>query len=179
MSSVRLTLAEMEQASILGCRRQIESLSKGRKDQHGFSGEDGWTVHIEGAGGELAVAKVLGIYPVFGLNTFHAADLARNIQVRTRSRDDYDLLVRPNDADDAIFVLVTGRIPNFEVRGWILGRDAKREDWLADHGGRPPAYFVKAKHLRDISTLEMTRSTAKILEEAPVSEPRTPAAHPF
>ena len=73
--------------------------------------------------------------------------------MRTRSRDDYELLVRNGDADDAIFVLVTGKAPCLTIRGGIMGADAKRLEWFHAHGGRPPAYFVPHRALAPVQTL--------------------------
>jgi hypothetical protein len=64
------------------------------------------------------------------------------------------LIVRPNDDDDARWILVTGQCPVYRVHGWIRGRDAKRHEWLRNHAGRPPAYFVPAYELKAISDLE-------------------------
>jgi hypothetical protein len=50
-------------------------------------------------------------------------------------------------------VLVTGRCPEYRVRGWITGAEAKRAEWLRNYGGRPPAYFVPAEQLRGIEEI--------------------------
>lgn len=149
--SVVLTWHEAAIASHVGWMRQIKSLTDGRKDRHGFTG-DGWSEHCEGACGELAVAKFLGIYWNGSIDTWKDNDLP-GLQVRTRSLDTYGLIVRPNDSDDATWVLITGRCPTYRVRGWINGRDAKRPEWLANHAGRPPAYFVPAEQLNPMNEL--------------------------
>ena len=138
---VVLDHSELELAAAVGLRRQLASLRDQREDRHGFSGP-GWTIHIEGACGELAVAKAMGRYWNGGVDTFKAPDLSGSIQIRTRSNADYDLIVRPNDADEDLFILVTGRAPEFTVHGWIKGRDAKQEQWSRTYGDRPPAFFV-------------------------------------
>lgn len=150
---IELTWFEVAMASHVGWMRQLTSLRAGRQDRHGFDGL-GWAEHIEGACGELAVAKLLGVFWNGSVDTFDAADLPRGLQVRTRSLDTYELLVRPNDHDGARFVLVTGKAPLFWVRGWILARDAKRDEWMQNHGGRPSAYFVPHVALRRIDELD-------------------------
>lgn len=151
---VRLTSGEMMQAALVGVMRHVGNLKRGRQDAHGYAG-DGWAAHIEGACGELALAKALGLY-WSGALEFRADDVGR-LQVRTRSRHDYDLIVHPEDPDDRPFVLVTGKAPDFRVGGWIMGRDAKRQAWWADPAGGRPAFFVRAEHLRPIE--ELARSS--------------------
>lgn len=151
--TVRLTAYELMQAATAGCLRQISALVKNLPDKHGFAGL-GWSEHIEGACGEMAVAKVVNRYVSGSVNTFKVGgDIGGTIQVRTRSRHDYELIVRPDDRSEDVFVLVTGRAPEYEVRGWIRGEQAKRPDWLASHGGRAPAYFVPASALQDVASL--------------------------
>ncbi len=149
---MRVTLSpyELSMAAQVGSRRQIEALTKGLPDKHGFGGEDGWTVHIEGACGEMAVASALGRYWSGSVNTFKSGGDVGTVQVRTRSRHDYDLIVRRDDRDNDIFILVTGLAPRFEVRGWIRGADARRSEWLRTHGNRPAAYFVPQTALMPI-----------------------------
>jgi hypothetical protein len=148
---IQLTWHEAAMASEVGRLRQLVSVKAGRLDQHGFAG-DGWSEHIEGACGEQAVAKALNVYWDGSIDSFKRDDLP-GLQVRTRSRHDWDLIVRPNDPDQAVFVLVTGRCPSYLVQGWIRGCDAKRPDWLKNHGGRPAAYFVPRTALHQLSEL--------------------------
>jgi hypothetical protein len=148
---VDVTLEQFEWAMAVGVgiRRQMASIS--RPDNHGFHG-DGWGVHIEGACGEMAVAKAVNVYWDGSVNSFRRPDLP-GIQVKTRSEDFYDLIVRPCDDDDAAFVLVSGKSPSFTIHGWIRGAEAKQEAFLQTHGGRPPAYFVPKDRLRPIGEL--------------------------
>lgn len=144
MKGCRITLTwhEVFLAGTGGLMRQTAALKRQLPDRHGYDG-DGWSVHIEGRAGEMAVAKHLGVYDLATVNTFrNGADVGRTIQVRTRSRPEYELIVRDNDRDDDLFVLVTGRCPEFVIVGYICGADAKREEWKKPHGGREAAYFV-------------------------------------
>lgn len=143
-------------ASEVGRLRHLAAIKAGRRDQHGFEG-DGWSVHIEGACGECAVAKALGLYWNGSINTFKADDIP-GAQIRTRSRHDWQLYVRPHESNQAAWILVTGRCPNYQIHGWLYGHEAKQEQWLCDHGGRPPAYFVPNSELRLITDLPL-RST--------------------
>jgi hypothetical protein len=71
---VTLTGGELIAASIVGAYRHIAAIVGARKDAHGCDG-DGWEKHIEGACGELAVAKTLRMYWPATVNTFAAPDL--------------------------------------------------------------------------------------------------------
>lgn len=152
--AVTLNWYEAAMASEVGRLRQLSSIKRQSPDAHGFDGV-GWSEHIEGACGELAVAKYLGVYWDGSVDTFTANDLP-GLQVRTRSSHRWELIVRPDDDDATRWVLVTGRCPAYRVRGWIHGREAKRDDWWQTHGGRPGAYFVPHDALHAMSALERT-----------------------
>lgn len=160
--SETITLAwfELATAAQVGLRRHIEALMKGLPDKYGFNQETGWNVHIEGAAGEMAVAKCLNMFWNGSVNTFKRDADVGKLQVRTRSKEDYDLLVRPDDRDGDVFVLVTGKAPTFKVHGWRYGVDAKQPEFMQTHGGRDPAYFVPKSKLRNLTSLrELVKST--------------------
>lgn len=139
--------------ALVGINRQIAALRRGLPDRNGHAGL-GWNLHIEGACGEIAVAKVLDRFWSASINTFKAAsDLNGRLEIRTRSKNEYELIVRADDDEAGIYVLVTGMAPIFDVIGWIRGKEAKREEWWAEHGGRPGAWFVPHKALNNIDTL--------------------------
>lgn len=146
-NAVRLTPHELFMAANVGLRRQVSSLVAGRQDRHGLNPDDGWRVHIEGACGELAVAKFLGKYWDGSVDTFRSLPDLDNVEIRTRSKHYYELLIRTDDDPDKVYILVTGTAPNYRVRGWMKGRDAQRDEWLQNHGGREAAWFVPPEHL--------------------------------
>ena len=59
--------------------------------------------------------------------------------------------------DDRAYLLVTGRAPNMLVRGWLYGKEGKRDIFWANpversSPGKPrPCYFVGQGHLRSIN----------------------------
>jgi len=150
--NIQLSQLEIMWASQIGTIRHTEAIKKGLSDKHGFDG-DGLMIHINGACGEMAVAKALGIYWAGSINTFKKERDVGKWEVRTRSKDYYDLLIRPDDDENNIYILVTGEIPTFKVQGFILGKSAKRQEWMKDYGGRPPAYFIPKEYLSDIKQL--------------------------
>jgi hypothetical protein len=158
-----LTNCEVAMGADCGVMRNIAAWD--RPDAYGFDEEFGWNAHIEGACGEIAVAKALGRFWSPTVNTFKAPDIGLKIQVRTRWRHDYELYVRPDKDDpDHAFVLATGKAPRFVIRGYRIGRDARREEWLQAHGGRRPAWFVPTVELwpwKDLCYREVFQEAAQ------------------
>lgn len=144
--------AEVAMAASIGVHRNSYAIDHKLRQNHGMTG-DGWAEHIEGASGELALAKHLKMYYGGAHLAFKGPDLGLRYQVRTRSKAWYQLIVRPDDSDNDIFVLVTGKCPIFKIRGWILGKDAKKPEWEQTYGNRPPAFFVPQEFLNPITTL--------------------------
>lgn len=156
MSVVLLTIAEIVMCAQIGTMRQIAAIQANLPDRHGYDGE-GWNIHIEGACGEYAFCKDRNITWRPTINTFRKeADVGKLWEVKTRSRDDYDLIVRPDDVENRSFILVTGRAPSYTVRGWMIGKDAKRDEWWQTYGDRPGAWFVPQEVLLPIAELVMS-----------------------
>lgn len=155
---VRLAPFELEMAAMVGGRRQNEAFARGLGEKYNGNGQDekgdAYDRHIVGVAGEIAVARVLDKYWNGSVNTFKVgADVGDSIQVRTRRRSGYDLVVRGNDRDDDYFVLVIEQMPALKVMGWMRGGAAKEERWLQSYGGGARAYFVPATELRPIDML--------------------------
>jgi hypothetical protein len=151
---VKLGYSELLIGAVIGLLRHIEALLRGRKDQAGFEG-DGWGAHIEGALAEMATAKAINHYWDAPVNTFK--DPSRGdvgpYEVRRRSRQDWDVLIRPHDADAKVHIAVFGSAPHFRVAGWVFGHEAKQDKWLKPYGGRTSAWFMPQGELRDLETL--------------------------
>jgi len=150
---VTLTTAEMLSAALIGMSRHVAALARRLQDNHGYNRDDGWGDHIEGACGELAVAKAIGRYWPATVNDFKKGCDVLGCQVKTRSQHHWDLLVRRDDADDRIFVLVTGKAPNLIIRGWLPASECKQPEYLQTYGHREPAWFVPQAKLRPMDEL--------------------------
>ena len=150
---VTLTLPELIHGVTSGAIRAYESSKKNLSAAHGLDkeGEGLLSMDIEGALGEICVAKVLNKYWGGDVNTYKGADIGDSIQVRTRSKHAYDLLVRDGDNPAHFYFHVTGAYPEYCVRGWMKGSNAKNPKYLARHGGRPPAYFIPESDLNSIN----------------------------
>lgn len=138
----------------LGKWRSITSIRNGDRDKRGAAhGADGLTIHLQGALAEVAVARFLRRPLPTGIGVFHTEpDLPPDVEVRWRSRDDWDLIVRDDDSPDYRFVLVTGHAPTFHLQGWTWGRDARRDEWIRNYGGHGPAWFVPASALQPLGS---------------------------
>lgn len=154
-----LTDYEMAMASNAASLRNIAALKRGWESKIGNGNH--WENHIEGACGEVAVAKVMGKYWGGSINTFkQGGDIdSTGWEVRTRSNHDYDLIIRDSDPDDRVFILVTGKAPCYRVWGWIGSTDARREEWRKDYGGHGAAYFVPKESLKQMGDLNVNRGS--------------------
>jgi hypothetical protein len=143
---VDLEWFEVSRAALVGVSRNVEAMRK--QCQNRSTVPDDWGIHILGALGECAFAKATNRYWNGSVNTFKRGGDVGRIQVRTRARHDHDLIVRPQDKSEDVFVLVTGGPSSFEIQGWCVGEEAKQDAFTANHGGYGEAYFVPAKSLR-------------------------------
>lgn len=154
---IKLNKFEFAIAVQVGTYRQMSNLNRGRKDAYGAIEENGWSLHIEGACGEAAAAKALGYYWSGNMSDLAAADINSNklrLEVRTRSREYYELIIHDNEDDNAAFILLTGKAPNFTLVGWCYGYEGKKPEYYKDPTGyRPLAYFVPHEKLRPINEL--------------------------
>lgn len=149
--TVTLSYGEQVAAATIGVQRQLEAIRAGRPDTHGFEGL-GWDLHVEGAAGELALAKACGVYWPASVNTFRDGEDVTGYEVRTRSKPYYDLILRPNDDPEKRYVLITGKMPVYQIRGWILGKDGMQEQfWRTIANSREPAYFIPALSLTPVT----------------------------
>ena len=138
---ITLSSHEMMLAATVGIMRQITNLRDKRADYYGAEAEAAWQIHIEGAIGEMVVAKHCNVFWNGNMGNLRAKD-AGKLQVRTTRWPNGSLILHPKDLDDDIFVLVTGEAPNYTVRGWISGAEGKSQDlWEEKCKGRP-AFFV-------------------------------------
>jgi len=150
--NIALEWYEVSRAALVGVTRNVEALRRGY--QHTRVIHDEWNIHILGALGECAFAKATGRYWSGSVNTFKSGgDVGENIQIRTRSKHTYDLIVRDGDKDGDIFVLVTGGPTEFQVQGWIGAADAKKEKFKQNYGGYGNAFFVPARELKSVTDL--------------------------
>jgi hypothetical protein len=163
-NGVKMEYLDLSVAGVIGTMRHATATVKGWPDKAGFKGE-GYDIHTLGVLGEMTVCAVMGWYYNPTINTFKAPDVGVNIDVKTRPRHDWDLIVRPGDPEDRVYVLVTGRKLDFQVRGWVYGHEVAALGWWgAKDGERAPCWWIGQDRLRPLETLrdaDMATAPAK------------------
>lgn len=150
---ISLTWQEQLFAAQAGVMRRMSAICRNRSEPHQTPKTDLWGIDIESCGAEAAVAKSLGKYWVAVVDNTEALDGdVSGVEVRSTVLKNGRLIVHNRDRDDAPFVLVRGSFPNYEIAGWMFGRDAKQDQYIFSGDGRP-AFFVPASDLRPIDEL--------------------------
>jgi hypothetical protein len=114
-------------------------------------------MHELGAMGEMAVAAHLGLEEaVFNesLPRWGSSDLPYDIEVKTRSRHCYDLIVQRNERPDKNMVLVTIERDEIFIQGWCVSGDVMKKEYWSDPAGGRAAYFVPVSELNPSETLK-------------------------
>ena len=137
---IELTPSEILVAAMCGAMRNIQSIKEGREPAYGIPPGQDWQYNIEGALGEAAVAKRLGIYWA-GKGKLREPDVGI-VDVRTSRKHNGDLILHKEDPDDRVFWKVTGENGRYVIRGWILASDGKKDEYWRDGTKGRPAYFV-------------------------------------
>lgn len=151
---VTLTWSEVMQAAQVGVMRRVTDLRDKRKGAYGISPEANvWDIDVESSCGEMAAAKALNVFWSGAHGQLRARDIGGRYEVRTRTKATYDLILHPDDPDDAPFVLVLGRCPTYDVAGWIHARDGKQACYWKDPAGGRPAFFVPRSALKPLADL--------------------------
>ena len=139
-SFVALTPWEMLLAAQAGVMRQVENCKANRIPFYGAGNQNDWQLHIEGCLGEFALSKYLGVF-WSGKGRLRAPDVGE-VDVRTRSKDNYELILHREDPDNRVFYLLCGVNGRYTVKGWITGEEGKQEKFWKDPAGGRPAFFV-------------------------------------
>ena len=150
---ITLSKFEAQTACTIGCERRLTNRYKevGAKDYVKEVQFDlgGFERDIQAAAAEMAFAKARQMYWDFSVNTFKKPDVGK-IQIRHTIRSTGRLIVRPDDSDDEIFVLVTGEIPKFIIRGYMKGSRAKQDEFINNPGGGRPCWMVPQESLNPV-----------------------------
>lgn len=141
MIEITLNKNEIYIASVIGARRNIESA--GSREFNKVKNKDfGWHIDIEAAAAELALAKALGVYWDFSVNTYKRPDVG-GYQVRHTQVPGGKLILRPGDAPNEKYILVIGSTPLFVVAGWVWGHDAMVDEYIfRGFNGMPDCWMV-------------------------------------
>jgi hypothetical protein len=147
---VELSQPEMCMAIEVAKMRRMDSFKKGLTlgKNSGEKDKRSWDWEIDGAAAELVVAKELGRYWSGPVGNFKEGDIGERIQVRHTNRMDGKLIIREDDKNEHYFVLVRGKMPSYEVVGYINGAEAKLDKFLFGPNGAKPAYFIPSSELK-------------------------------
>jgi hypothetical protein len=131
--------------------------AKGLRGRNGgaWQGSKALDIHLLGAAGEVAVASYLGMKSSLYKETQakRGSDDLPGMDIKTRSKHKYDLIVQKNEDPNKKFVLVTIEDKTTLIHGWCYGRDAMKEEFWADPARGRPAYFVPKEALAPIESL--------------------------
>jgi hypothetical protein len=113
-------------------------------------------VHLLGAAGEMAVASFLGMkeHLYKEKEARRGSDDLPGMDIKTRSRHSFDLIVQKNENPDQRFVLVTIEDQKTLLHGWCYGEEAMQDRFWADPARGRPAYFVGQSFLRSMESLK-------------------------
>lgn len=160
-----LTREQARDAYRSGLMRFKRHIAQGTAQHHGLMRTDA-DHYRDGmaAVAEATVAAFLGLsWDDNPHRKDHGADVGDDIGVRWTPLGHGGLIVYPGDRDDVRQVLVVGYTYPLRIAGWMLGRDAKREEWWRKWM-REPTYLVPQKCLRGIDELTGIISHTKGLE---------------
>jgi hypothetical protein len=144
---INLTEDEMLMAAQQATLRILQCKRDGKRHRYGAKETETWQMGIEGAMGEIVIAKHFGIF--WGKGTYGSDDVGP-YEVRQTPLDHGSLIVHPTDKDEKRYYLVTGILGNYVIRGYMFARDAKQPKYWNDPTGKGrPAYFVPQSDLID------------------------------
>lgn len=149
MIVIRLSDEEKDLVRAEAHRRQSECESMRLKGRNGGAavGTLALQYHLFGAAGEMAVASYLGLKEHLFVDKFGLYDLPGKIDVKTRSKHWYDLIVQIDDKPGKNYWLVT--IENKEIRlhGWLPWSECAKDEYAKTPNHRGKAYFVPKDRL--------------------------------
>ena len=149
----RLVMLQMNLAIEVAKLRNAKALENGCAPGNKQPPENTLRDDINGAMGELVVAKYLNHYWDGTQRDLDAPDVGP-YEVRTNgTRRFRDLRLQPEDYDDRIFISVVGFCPKFQILVWIAGIDGKVSDNWKELAPDRPCFCVKPEDLHPMDTL--------------------------
>jgi len=140
-------------------RRQTSNEAKRLKGRNKAesSGQKALEMHRLGALGEIIVADYLGLRDqVFTAKkpVKNSYDLPGQIDVKTRPKHNYDLLVQIDDDPSKRFVLVTVESDQSAyIHGWADHEIVKSHAQVKNYRWNRPCYAIESKNLKPINKL--------------------------
>ena len=109
------------------------------------SGQKALALHQIGALGEMTVASYLGLKNFLYSDKIprkDSYDLPFGIDVKTRAKHYYDLIVQLDEKQNKNFWLCTIDLDQIQIKGWIQGQYCFKPEYIKDPAGGRKAYFV-------------------------------------
>ena len=151
------TPEERQAAMEEGMRRQAVNEAKRLRGRNGGAsfGSKALDIHLLGAAGEMAVASYLGMkHELYKeVEAKRGSDDLPGIDIKTRSKHSYDLIVQKQENPGKKFVLVTIENQQTLLHGWCYGRQAMDVRYWADPARGRPAFFMPKENLHPMETL--------------------------
>jgi hypothetical protein len=154
MRAVRLTWAEVLVAANIGCMRNVQDLQRELTPGNNQGFTNTWTPNIEGACGEMAVAKHLNTYWSGAIGRLRDADVGP-FQVKTNMTRTTQNMCIHKVSEASIYISVLSFLPVFYIVGWIKGSDivTRKAEWWHEKVPGRAAYFVPRPAFQLIETL--------------------------
>ena len=148
----RLNDEEKQLALLEAERRQSVNEKNKTSGRNGGieNGQKALALHQIGALGEMAVASYLELKDFLYLDKIpkkDSYDLPSGIDVKTRAKHYYDLIVQLDEKENKNFWLCTIQSGEIHIKGWIQGRFCFKPEFIKDPAGGRKAYFVPQSKL--------------------------------
>ena len=151
MKIVKLSQTECQLAELIGRKRREISLRYDRKVTRRDFTPSGINNDIESSAAEMAVAKLLNIYPEWSptageVPRFDLRWNGRKVDVKSTQLPDGNLLI-PYLDKALIYFLVRGSMPTYKIIGCIEGERVPWAGRWREDLGHIPCWFVPADKL--------------------------------
>ena len=148
----RLNDEEKQLALLEAERRQSVNEKNKTSGRNGGieNGQKALALHQIGTLGEMAVASYLELKDFLYLDKIpkkDSYDLPFGIDVKTRAKHYYDLIVQLDEKENKNFWLCTIQSGEIHIKGWIQGRFCFKPEFIKDPAGGRKAYFVPQSKL--------------------------------
>lgn len=161
---VKLDESEMRMGEIVGnIRRDFAIRNKIKAADNAPEDERARTIDILGTLGEIASAKALNMHWQPAM-VYDAAqiDVGGSFEIRTTDNPYGNLIMKKKDRDYLPYILVIAKPPYFKLVGWMMGRDAKSDQYWdvgKAAGGklRVPNWLVPSVKLKGMDEISLLR----------------------
>jgi hypothetical protein len=139
-----------------GVMRRVNAVRNRREEPYGERPTASWNHDINGALAEIALAKKRDIFWCGAVGRIALPDVGP-LQVRSKTALVERLVVLESDDGSRAFVSVFVDLPICRLCGWMLGKDAKRDEWIVRDPLNPTAprrFFVPNDKLEPMEALK-------------------------